>query len=72
MKNKNEMRWELKLALLLLAISMVLRQFFEPTDFFMCFLLGATISFEMIALIPERTRQKLKAWKRGLFTKTEE
>lgn len=71
MKNKNEMRWELRVGLLLLAVSLVLRQFCSPPDFLMCFLLGATFTFELLAIIPEPARRKMKTWKQTLFAKNE-
>ena len=61
------MHKELSIGLLLFGISMTLRQFIPLPEFLSGILLGLSICFELIGILPDRAYQKLKCFKRKLL-----
>lgn len=61
------MRKELKIGLLLLALTLTVKQFTLLPEAVTGFLLGLAICFEVVGVLPENVYRKLKRMKRSLF-----
>ena len=61
------MRKELKIGLLVLALTLTVRQFTLLPEAVTGFLLGLAICFEAVGALPEKRYRKLKRVKRSLF-----
>jgi len=58
------MKKELIIGILILVLSIVLRQFTAIPDFVLGILVGLSIGLSLLALLRKSTRNKLKVWKR--------
>lgn len=58
------MRPEFKIGFLFYALTMLFQSFLPVPEFIMGFCLGISICFELIAILPEKTYQKIKEIKK--------
>lgn len=61
------MRKEFGIGLLTFGLALTLKQFIDVPEFFMGLLLGFSICFEILGVLPEKTYLKIKEIKRSLF-----
>lgn len=61
------MRNELKIGLLLYAVTLALRCFTSVPEFLMGLLLGLAICFEIVGILPENAYHRIKRFKKKLF-----
>lgn len=61
---------ELKVAILLQAIYLILDRFFNVPDFIMGLLLGVGLCFVVIGILPRKSHSTIKQFKNSLTKKT--
>jgi len=64
--NKN-MRNELKIGIVCFAIFILISQFSSAPEFVKGGLMGISLCFEFVGILPEKAYQRLKNWKKYLF-----
>lgn len=62
-----KMRREIRFGLLAYALYIVLNRFTSVPDLFLGILMGMTLCFYTLGLLPEKLYTRLKAWKRAVI-----
>ena len=58
------MKKELKIGILTLALFIILERFTSTPDFVLGMLIGLSIAYNLLALLPDSAYNKFKAWKK--------
>jgi len=58
------MRNELKIGILSLVLYIILERFTSTPDFVLGMLIGLSIAYNLLALLPDSAYNKVKAWKK--------
>lgn len=64
---RRELQFPLKLGFLFYAAALVLKHFFAAPELVMGFLLGLSICFFLLGILPQKRLQNLRAWKKAHF-----
>lgn len=60
-----DIKREFKIGLLAYVLFMILYRFTNTPEVILGFIVGISICFYIVGLLPENTRTKIKAWKRS-------